>query len=440
MALADVGAFGQGWIEGQQRGLSNYVNFAHLAMQRDAEDRARQAQALQTLIHGTSLAQTAPDVAERAAQQPDVYGLSPETVGPAAAQTRGLMAARGKLANAISTGNFQGVMDDPMVGQVIKEHPEKWLKEIRDAMDRAERSRLLNDPNIAPEEKARRLFAMNGKDSGVSFTEAYPTVLESTEAAKARGGLRGQQGLIGSVTREKSAAEKDTDLQYSGPIADAKRRGEYSADLAPGQPGLPGSTNAGQLAIQKETPAQREYRTSHNPPGEIKPTDVSNALNRNRVQARQEVGMTLSHAKPVFDVLPPQQQGEIIEYYTRVKQNQLMSQDPVLANQPREPLPPKPQSVLEFEGQVQKQGWGDWFKGLFGGGSSTPAATPEAPTESVPAQSPPTRTLRTPGADAIQAPPGIVNKQGQPARDGDTIIQKSTGRTFILQNGMLIPQ
>lgn len=438
MALADVGAFGQGWLKGQQQGLSNYAAFADLARRRDADERARQAQALQSLIHGTSLAQTAPDVAERAAQEPDRYGLSPDTVMPGVAQARALREAETRLTQAIAAGDIDTITRDPEVGRVIASKPDKYLPLLKEAIDTKRRNAIMNDPATSDQDKARLLYSSGQK--GVDIGQVFPSIAGEQEYQKTRGGLRGKQGLIGPVTRETEQAKADVNLDYAEPTAAAKAQGEFNVKLGPGKPGLPGTTQAGQLAIQNETPAQREYRLSHQPLGELKPTDISQAQNRIRIQARQEVAMGLQHAKPVFDALPPNQQSEIIDYYTAIRQNQMASQDPVFKGQALPQVPPKPQSVIEFEGQAQSGGFGAWLKSFLpsflGGDSSTPAvASPEPAPATAPA---PPRTLRSPeqqpAASAMPVP------QGMTAKEGDTVRNKKTGQEYIVQQGMLVPK
>lgn len=387
--FSGIGAFASGAMQGYDQSLSRYGQLDQIMRARQAEERARQQAALQSLLHGTQLASTNPDIAEAAAGNP-AYGLNPQELGPGIEAARRERAATARLTAALQAGNLESVANDPEVGNVLGKNIKVYGPMIKEINDRRIVDRIVNGPGT-PQEKARALLAAGVKTDAGLLTAGYPELKGAEAEATAGGTARGQIPYAGVLEEAKALGRGKGELATAGPLSQAKKTGELTAELSPDitPPGVPlGSTSAGRLAQEKETPAQRAVRTRNAAKpvgGELGPKDVSMALNRVRQQARNEVGQMLTHAKPVFDQLPSGDQQQIIEYYTAVKQQKMAEQDPVLAGQSRMELPPKPDAVVRFEGQAQSSGFGNFLKGLFGFNSGETVPAPRSLRQSAPA-------------------------------------------------------
>ena len=382
--FSGIAAFGEGAVGGYDKALSNYARIAEIARQREAARRAEQAQQLQTLIHGTSLAQTSPDVAEMAAREPERYGLSPETVGPGVTQARAQQAAMARLNRALSSGDLDSIMNDPEAARFITE---KHLPIIKEMQDRKKVDAIMAGPGT-PQEKAQALVRAGVKvDSGM-FESGFPELGGAKSEQQALGTARGQLPLAESLAQAKAVGQGRGELVTAGPLSQARKTGEITAELSPDitPAGVPlGGTNVGRIARERETEADRARKLRGPAERGTTPADLSVVLNRNRTQARQEVEQHIKNTAPVFKTLPPMDQQIILDYYTVVRQNSMLSQDPGWEGRPLPVVPPKPDAVTKFEAEGQP-GPG-FFSGLYTYlmGESTGTAP---------------RTLRTPASPA----------------------------------------
>lgn len=385
--FSGIGAFGQGALQGYNQGLSNYAQLDQLARQREAERRAEQARALQSLLHGTQLAQTAPDVAERAMSNPR-YGLNPEEIGPGVAASREMMQAEARLNAAIQSGDLSGVLDDPMVGKVIAGKPKEYLGAIKDITSRKRVDAILNGPGT-PQDKARMLMSAGVNIPQGLLETGYPELAGAKAEATAGGTARGQLPYAGPTARAKAAGAAEGALPYAGPTAQARRQGEIKAELGPdvGASVPTGGTNVGRIARERETQADRA-RKLRGPSGtEIGPKDISAALNRVNTAARNDVTAQLKHVgKEAWIDLSMQEQQQVLDYLTNQRARALAANDPVA--QGKIPDMPRPDAMNKFEQRAESGGWGDWIKSIFSFNSGESSSVP-AP-----------RTLRTPGPAA----------------------------------------
>lgn len=423
-----IASFGEGALQGYDKALSNYATISQIAQQRQAEERARQNQALQTLLHGSQLSQTNPEVATMAAQEPDRYGLDPRTIEPGVAQAYSTREAQARLNRALSTGDLEA-LNDPTVSRHITE---KHLPMIQELQMRKKVDAILAGPG-SPQEKAQLLLRAGANPPAGLLEAGYPEFVGSKAEATAAGTARGQLPLAEALAQAKAVGQGRGELQFAGPLAGARKSGELGAELSPDvtPAGTPlGGTSAGRLARERETPADRERKLRAGQGDAIKPTDISNALNRNRNQARALVQAALQRVpKETMAGYEPKSQQEIIDYYTAIKERELAKADPVLAGQYGGPEPVRPPIIDEFEKVAEGGGFWQGLKQLFMGES-----TPTAPiTQTAPAP----RSLRQP-TQSPQASAGFPVPPG--AKEGDAVRQKSTGKMFVVQGGQLVPQ
>ncbi len=388
--FSGIGAFGAGALQGYNQGLSNYADLYKLKLAQDAETRAKQAQALQSLIHGSSLAQTNPDVAEQAMNNPE-YGLKPEEIGPGVAASRAMAQAEARLNAAIQSGDLSGVLDDPIVGKVIASKPKEYLGAIKDITTRKKVDAILHDPNLTPQQKAASLISAGAQIPQGMLENAYPELGGAKAEATAGGTMRGKLPYAGVLAEAEALGKGKGELVTAGPLSQAKKQGEINADLSPDvtPPGVPiGGTNTGRLAQERETPAQRERRLRGPASNEVGPKDVSAALNRLNTSARNDVTAQLKNVtKDTWVDYTPVEQQQLKDYLVNQRMRALAENDPVAKG--RVPEMPRPAVMDKFE-QLTKSSW--WAKNMptwLGGGESTPQPQISAP-----------RTLRQPAPSA----------------------------------------
>jgi hypothetical protein len=382
--FSGIGAFGEGALQGYDKSLSRYATISEIAQRRIAEQRARQAQELQTLLHGTQLSQTNPDVAERAALEPDRYGLSPETVGPGVAQARGDQAAKARLNQALISGDLDA-LNDPAVSRFItKDH----LGTIQEMQMRRKVDAIIAGPGTA-QEKAQMLMRIGANPPAGLLEAGYPELGGAKAEHTAAGTARGQLPLAESLSRAKAVGQASGELQFAGPLAGAKRSGEIGAELGadPATNVPPGGTAIRRLATERETPSDRERKLRGGINIQIGPKDISASQARVQNMARQDVSSQLSQAAKQMNEFTPAEQAQIREYLIATRARALAEQDPVLQGQ-QYPEIPRPPIMDTFEGKLQG---GDYWQSIkeFFMGAAPAAATVAAP-----------RSLRNPSPNA----------------------------------------
>ena len=468
---------------GMDRGLSRYQSIYDMVLKGQANKRQQQHQALQSLIHGSALAQSNPDVAEAAMNNPDIAEILPtDAMTAGVKQARTLRAGASAFGTGIANDNID--TNDPNVQALIASDPLKYSEFIKKQNDQRRLRQILNDPNMDPNERMRLMTGMGAlkldpQTMGMMYP-SIPATVKATErgavmdvesAPQVPGGvprnLRAHQNEATGTARGKSDVALENE-PYSGMprglteasnTAFGTERGTLRAGAMPiGGDRKPADSGFRFKAEALETPADatRKLRTGQ--------TDTTNqqsqALNRNRVQARSDVRNQLAHIpKDVWNsvYLKPetqlQDQQALIDYLTAVRVNALAAQDPMMKHITL-PVPPRPAIMDVFEGKLQSTSWWQSIKNLFSSGGtaapgmvapddtdetvvpgstrgdySSPTATPT--TTPVPGVSvaPPTYQ---PGqsADGMQPPPG--------AREGDMVRQKSTGKVFRVENGVMV--
>ena len=375
-----LGAFGAGALQGYDQSLSRYATLDQMIRQHEAEKRAAQAQALQSLVHGNQLAQTSPDVAEMAAREPDRYGLSPETVGPGVAQARKDMADSARLNQALTNGDLDALNDPSVARMIRKEH----LKTINELYLRKKVDAIIADPNLNATEKAQAMLRIGAKPPEGLLNAAYPELGGAQAEARTGGEMRGKLPYAGVLAEAEAIGKGKGELVTAGPLTRAKKEAELGAELSPEpQPEVPlNTTAAGRLAREKETPAQRERRLR--PPAgasQLGPKDISVALKRVGDSARNDVNTQLKTVrKGQWAEFTPEEQRQIHEYLVNQRTIAIAQSDPVLADQQIQELP-RPAVMDKFEKSGQDSGW-DITGWLFGGKSEptkpiTPPAQPQ---------------------------------------------------------------
>jgi len=279
--MTGIGAFGAGAIQGYDAGLSRYATIEEMRSRREAEQRAAQAQALQSLIQGTQLAATQPDVAETAIQDPR-YGLEAGPMQAGVARARMLQGAGQKFARAVQTGDFDE--NDTEIWQFVLSNPEKYIPMLGEALGKKRLKQILADPNLTPQQRMQAIVSSGAKVDLPSLQAAYPGLVGGVEAERTAGGLRGGmqpgpggQPLVGEAEAAKtsgglrgrmapaptlpvgqqSLAEAEAQAQSTGRVM-----GENVAELSP----FPGETTAPieasaarRKAMARQTPEQAEW-------------------------------------------------------------------------------------------------------------------------------------------------------------------------------------
>lgn len=427
MPISGIGGFGAGALEGYDKGLSNYISVNELMQKREAAKRAEQAQALQSLIHGNTLAQTSPDVAERAAANPDKYGVEAGPLQAGAAQSRALQLAEQRLQQALQTGEIDTALQEPGVAHILSQKIDKYGPLVKEIQDRKKTTAIMNGPGT-PQEKARAIVAAGLKVDRPMLEAGYPELAGGVSRATSAGTEQGKAdidlgpapGVAPPVAGEPTPMGDTTGYRRALFQSQGKDTGEQNAFLRPA-PGRPSQTTGGLVAqeraggarmgenisdtvgggpaaIAKETPALRDLRNAQaerarraGATDAPKPADVSTALGRNRSQARAEVDDQIRRIpKEIFAGFKPGEQQDILAYLTAVRMKQLSGQDPVLVGQ-QFPVPPRPPIMDAFEQRAESGGFGQWLKSLFLGSApaaatAPPAAAPQAAPAAAPTQ------------------------------------------------------
>jgi hypothetical protein len=269
--FSGIGAFGEGALKGYDTGLSRYATIEEMRQRRDAAQRAAQAQALQTLIHGAQLATTQPEIAEAAIQNP-AYGLEAGPVQAGVARARALQGAAQRFAHAVQTGDFDE--NDMEIGRFVATDPAKYAPLLKEALDKKDLKRIMSDPNMTPQQRAQAIQSRGIKVDLGLLDRAYPGLVGGMEAEKAAGGLRG--GMLPGPGGQPLVGETEA----------AKVGGGMRGRMAPA-PTLP----AGQQSLaEAEAQAQATGRVTGENVAELSPfpkTDIRQAPARLKAEARE---------------------------------------------------------------------------------------------------------------------------------------------------------
>lgn len=387
--FSGIGAFGEGALKGYNQGLSNYATIDQIMRAREAEKRATQAQALQTLLQGTQLTAANPDVAESAMNNP-AYGLNPAEMGPGIEEARRERAATARLNAAIQSGNLDSVINDPDVGNVIGKNIKVYGPMIKELNDRKMVDQILAGPGT-PQEKTQALLRAGVKVDAGLLNAGYPELKGAEAEATAFGTSKGQLPLAEALSRAKAVGQGQGELVTAGPLSQAKRQGELTADLSPDitPSGVPvGGTNVGRIARERETEADRTRKLRGPASNQVGPKDISASLSRINSAATAAVTKQLSHIpKDTWVNFNQAEQQQIVQYLTNQQALALSENDPVAKGQIKEM--PRPAAMDKFEAKAQEGDWWQSFKNFFVGDS-----TPQQPVSTPP------RTLRQPAPAA----------------------------------------
>jgi len=267
-----IGAFAGGAIQGYDASLSRYATIEDMRRRREAERRAAQQQALQSLISGATLASTHPDVAEVAIAQPD------QEMFPAAPVQAGVQAARRNLRGAgmFTSGALADNIDmnDPDVAAYVARNPKEAIPMLQQMRAKKALRTSLGDPAITDAQRQQayadfRLDAEGKAPEQAMIDRLAPTPVGNLKAVEAAGEIRGK-GMPLPPGMDPSLGGA---AQIAGATEGAQRRAASDVTLEPA-PGRFGISRGHAQAQEQELGQTRGNimgRTMGVPPGAAKP-------------------------------------------------------------------------------------------------------------------------------------------------------------------------